>query len=109
MMPAGSSSLREHAEVERLVVVEHPDLGIEGGRLAFPRLVLHEVARERRLGPRGLVERAVESNRAGRADGREMAGAARGVVSHLTALSGCRSTGGQGDAKDRQHERTGGA
>ena len=90
----------EHAEVERIVVVEDPHLRIVGGRLAFPGLALYEVARERCDGPGGLVERPVESNRAGRTDGPELAETVRGAVTHLTALGDDGSAGGQRDGQD---------
>ena len=50
--------------------------------------------------PTRLVERAVERDRAGRTDGPELAETVRGAVTHLTALGGDGSAGGQGDGQD---------
>ena len=63
-------------------------------------IALNEVARERCVRPCGLVERAVESNRAGRTDGLELAETVRGAVTHLTALGDDGSAGGQRDGQD---------
>ena len=65
---AGLGIVGEHAEVEGVVVVEHPHFGVEGRGLALARIVLNEAARDRRLAPGGSVERAVERHEAGGAN-----------------------------------------
>ena len=60
---AGLGILREHADVDGAIVVQQPDLGLVGRRLALARIVLHEAGGQRRRRPRRLVELAVERDR----------------------------------------------
>ena len=74
---AGLGILGEHADVERAIVVEQPDFGVEGGRLALARIVLDEALGDRRRRPRRLIELAVERDGA--------AGSGRGAASDRAA------------------------
>ena len=102
MICAGFGILGEHADVERAVVVEQLDFGVEGRRLALARIVLHEVGRERRRRPRRLIELAVERDRPLRLRGLQPALVAGGVVIDAAVLRGLRG----GDARpSRQTSR----
>ena len=63
--------LGEHAEVERVVVVEHAHFGVEGRRLALARVVLDEVLATGASRQAGFVERPVERHRCGGPNGQQ--------------------------------------
>ena len=58
-----------HADVQRLVVVEHRELRLDVGLRAVLREPLREAALPRRALPRSLVEVTVDRDRAGAAHG----------------------------------------
>ena len=51
------------ADIERAVVVEHPDFGALGRGLAFVRIPLREIGEHLRLRPRFIVQLAVDGGR----------------------------------------------
>jgi hypothetical protein len=55
----------EHPEIERVVVIDNANFGVECGRLTFARVVLEKMAGDRRVIPRCFVGQAVERNRSG--------------------------------------------
>ena len=57
--------MREHPEIQRVIVVEDADVRVEGCRLSFVRFVLDETIRERCQLPRWFLERAVYGNPGG--------------------------------------------
>ena len=67
----GLHVVREDAEIERIVRVEHSYVRVVGRAVPSRGSVLDEAVRDRRFAPRLLVERAVERNRANRAHRRE--------------------------------------
>jgi hypothetical protein len=64
---AAGTLIIEHAgaDVEPLVVVQNPDFGSLGCRLAYARLGLPEVGGRLRLGPDRFVEPAIQHDRGG--------------------------------------------
>jgi hypothetical protein len=83
----------------RVIVVEQLDLGVEGRRLAFSRVVLDEILGDRRRQPGGFVETPVEFDRTRRSRGDEFPIASCGrVINGIVGCSeGCRAAecGGQ--------------
>ena len=61
----------EHTEVQRLVVIEHSNLGVVGRRRAFTRLVLNEAARRGRTAPRSFVNHSIDGDGTRRSNRRE--------------------------------------
>ena len=101
---AGLGVFGEHPDVECGVVVEQLDFGVERGRLTFARVVLHEVFGNRRPGPRGLVQPAIEDDGALRLAGGEAPIAASGVVVDAAVLRGLRGRAGRRLSVGRSRE-----
>ncbi len=66
-MSSGSVSIEPRADVERVAIVKHVDLGALAGAVELDGRDLVEVVDERRSDPDLLVELAVDDGRLGRA------------------------------------------